>query len=406
MILSVTLSKPTNKVQEILERPYIRAKIKLNSSSTGNSYFGEFFTQTQAFHKTFSESDLENFLKLTVGSAFKNCVKRTETEEITLLTNNKGEVKEFIKKNPIAIKQYSEPKTSFNKSISNNRQKNYILKEGERIPFLMSLGIMTDDGRVIASKFDKFKQINRYLEYIDDILDDVLNMIAKETDSEKPMRPLRVVDFGSGKSYLTFATHYFLTEIKHIPCSIVGLDLKEDVIDYCNTIAKKFNTEGLVFKTGNILDYGYDTPPDIVITLHACDTATDYALEYAVKAQAKAILSVPCCQHEVNKMFEENKKSNVSMPEEFAPLLKYGLIRERFASLVTDSLRAEKLEQLGYSVQVLEFIDMTHTPKNLLIRAIKNSKKNNLLPLNKYTEKKIPLLESKLNIAPMLSKLI
>lgn len=373
MIISATLSKPIKKNASLLDKPYIRVKIKLTSlSSKILSYYAEFFTETQAFHKTFSAETLEEFISKNVGVTFKNCVTRTENEEITLMANNKGELHE-IRKTIKAQNTIEEPKLSENAfgGIFANRTKNYIIPEGTPVPFLISLGVMTDKGRVIASKYDKFKQINRFLEYIDDILPSVLKSIENENDGK--MRPVRIADFGCGKSYLTFAVQYFLTNIKKIPCEITGLDLKADVIDYCNELAKEFHAKNLVFKIGNIADYGYETSPDIVITLHACDTATDFALSYAVKTNTKAILSVPCCQHEINTQLSGNK--NFEYPKEFEPLLKYGLIRERFAALATDAIRAECLEKAGYNVQILEFVDMTHTPKNLLIRAVKKSDK-------------------------------
>lgn len=215
---------------------------------------------------------------------------------------------------------------------------------------------MTADGKVINSKYDKFRQINRFLEFIDDVI------------SEIRTSPIYIADFGCGKSYLTFAVHYFLTEIKNLPCKIEGLDLKQDVIDFCNDIVKKLNLKNINFHKGNIADYQGKHSPDLVITLHACDTATDFALKYAVEKKAKVILSVPCCQHEINAQLE-NHKNNY-----FEPLLKWGIIKEKFSSLVTDALRGEWLESQNYKVQMLEFIDIEHTPKNILIRAIKNDK--------------------------------
>lgn len=194
--------------------------------------------------------------------------------------------------------------------------------------------------------------------------------------------PLQIADFGCGKSYLTFAVHYFLTQIKKIDCTIVGVDLKKDVIEHCNKLAKDFGCEGLIFKTGNIAEYSDSEPehnPDIVITLHACDTATDFALKYAVEKKAKAILSVPCCQHEINQQLEKNKKEIAeSEASVLAPVLKHGLLRERTAALITDALRADYLERWGYKVDVMEFIDMSHTPKNILLRCVRKSNAKDL----------------------------
>lgn len=235
---------------------------------------------------------------------------------------------------------------------------------------------MTPDGKVVNSRYDKFKQINRFLEYINDILPSVMELKKSES------HPLQIADFGCGKSYLTFAVHYFLTQIKKIDCTIVGLDLKKDVIEHCNKLAKDFGCEGLIFKTGNIAEYSDSEPehnPDIVITLHACDTATDFALKYAVEKKAKAILSVPCCQHEINQQLDKNKKEIAkSEASVLAPVLKHGLLRERTAALITDALRADYLERWGYKVDVMEFIDMSHTPKNILLRCVRKSNTKDL----------------------------
>jgi len=226
---------------------------------------------------------------------------------------------------------------------------------------------MTKDGSVIASKYAKFRQINRFLEYVRDILPDVKKLYGKDFSRE---RPLRIADFGCGKSYLTFAVYYYLWQIENIPVQITGLDLKEDVIAYCQKLSDELNYDSLKFFVGNIADFSYENKPDIIITLHACDTATDFALNFAVKQNALAILSVPCCQHEINLQLEKNK-SLVEPSNPFASLEHWGIFRERFAALATDAIRAELLEQAGYSVQVLEFIDMEHTPKNILLRAVR-----------------------------------
>ena len=364
MILSVTLSKPVNNIEETLGKPYTKIKIRAVNTADGASYAAEMFTKTQVFHKKFSETELEDFLAANAGVTFKNCVKRTESEEITLLTNKKGKITELKKKLDTSIKTAAPLKV-----LPQAKKKNYLLPEGTPVPFLVLLGIMNDEGKVISSRYDKFRQINRFLEFIDDILPE----FADKTETGEP---IRIADFGCGKSYLTFAVHYFLTEVKHLPCEIEGLDLKEEVINYCNDMAKKLNLKNLIFHTGNIADYSGKQNPDIVITLHACDTATDYALKYAVERGARAILSVPCCQHQINTQLQNRGKAGGAtgqVPSEFEPLLKWGIIREKFSSLVTDALRGEWLETQGYKVQMLEFIDMEHTPKNILIRAIKKN---------------------------------
>ena len=358
------------------------------------------FTKTQVFHRKFSESELEDFLKANSGITFKNVVTRTDTEEITLLTNKKGKTTELRKKlkTPVVECEQRECIETTNLRIKPaggfdttygllNHRKHYLLPEGRPVPFLVLLGIMNDEGKVISSRYDKFRQINRFLEFIDDILPEF-------TDKTAAGQPLRIADFGCGKSYLTFAVHYYLTEIRHISCEIEGLDLKEEVITYCNEMAKKLNLQNLIFHTGNIADYSGQHNPDIVITLHACDTATDYALKYAVERGARAILSVPCYQHQINTQLQKQDKAIASeIPPEFTPLLKWGIIREKFSSLVTDALRGEWLEQQDYKVQMLEFIDMEHTPKNILIRAVKKS-------TGKDTTNKLPALSAALKVMP------
>ena len=401
MIISVTLSKPTSEVVKKLGKEYQKIKIRAVNSSDGASYQAEMFTKTQVFHQKFSESELDDFLKANSGFTFKNVVTRTESEEITLLTNKKGKTTELRKKMKTQVVECEQSErietTRFKKLPAGgfdrlNHRKHYLLPEDTPVPFLVLLGIMNDEGKVISSRYDKFRQINRFLEFIDDILPDFADKTAAG-------QPLRIADFGCGKSYLTFAVHYFLTEIRHINCEIEGLDLKEEVITYCNDMAKKLGLKGLIFHTGNIADYSGAKSPDIVITLHACDTATDYALKYAVERGARAILSVPCCQHQINTQLQMRGKAGGAtgeVPAEFEPLLKWGIIREKFSSLVTDALRGEWLEAQGYKVQMLEFIDMEHTPKNILIRAVKKN--------GGFNKLNHPELINKLGIKPELFK--
>lgn len=264
-----------------------------------------------------------------------------------------------------------------------DRTKKYILQEDIPVPFMVKLGVMTDEGKVIAAKYDKFRQINRFLEFIRDVIPEVTKLVDTEDGASADRRPLRIVDFGCGKSYLTFAVYYYLTELEKIPVEITGLDLNDEVITECEDLARRSHYDNLHFFIGNIADYAdnekipakYKQAPDIIITLHACDTATDLALAYAIKHNAKTILSVPCCQHEINLQLDKNK-AQVNDDNPYASLERYGLIRERFAALATDALRAELLEQNGYAVQVLEFIDMEHTPKNILLRAVKKQLAN------------------------------
>lgn len=237
------------------------------------------------------------------------------------------------------------------RSLSHNRKKAYVLEEGIPVPFLVDLGVMTKEGKVVHARYDKFRQINRFLEFIEDILP----QLSRDRENT-------ILDFGCGKSYLTFAMYYYLKVLKGYAVRIIGLDLKEEVIRHCNELAKKYGYETLAFFCGDIASYEGVSQVDMVVTLHACDTATDYALAKAVSWGAKVILSVPCCQHQWN-----SQTRNQLMK----PILKYGLLKERMSALLTDGIRAELLEHAGYRTQILEFIDMEHTPKNLLIRAVK-----------------------------------
>lgn len=388
--MSATLSKPTGQVETILGKKYERVKIRFKGG-TSSPYFAEFFTDKQSFHKNWTEAELEEFLSANIGAAFKNCVERTEDKEITFLTNKKGETRRLEKRlyvKPLSA-QAAKSLQDHNGGNQNvfqdhngggafNRKKNYIIQEGSPVPFLQALGVMTDAGKVVAAKYDKFRQINRFLELLDDVLPAVLQARSQDQEGgdQKALQdqeggavsgvatvPLQILDFGSGKSYLTFAVQYFLERVKEIPCHITGVDLKKDVVESCASLARRLGISNMDFVCGDIASYA-GTPPDIVITLHACDTATDYALAFAVEQKAKAILSVPCCQKEINSQLR--KDSNA----QFAALLKRGIFRERFSALLTDAVRAQLLEERGYNVQVLEFIDMDGTPKNLMIRAV------------------------------------
>lgn len=267
-------------------------------------------------------------------------------------------------------------------SLLHNKKKNYILEEGMVIPFLIDLGVMTKEGVIVKAKSDKFKQINRFLEYIEDVL--------PYLDRD---RELTVLDFGCGKSYLTFALYYYLKIRKGYQINVIGLDLKSDVILHCNLLSKKYGYDKLQFLEGDIASYQGNTRVDMVVTLHACDTATDYALSKAVGWGAQVILSVPCCQHELNNQIQNDI---------LKPLLKYGIVRERISALITDALRAELLETKGYKVQLLEFIDMEHTPKNILIRAVKRSKEN---PVGRDKERELKTCMEFLQVNPCLLRL-
>lgn len=344
-LIRVILSNPSSKdgVIKICARPMLKNKSLL--------FQIEEYTKTQVFHKNLTAGDAGSYLTGKLSSdtssqtaSFKNALVETQSFTANVLVSKKGTI--TIKKKVNASAK--QPKIS----LSHNRKKKYILEEGIPVPFLIDLGVMTQNGNIVNAHYDKFRQINRFLEYIEDIL-----------PSLPTGRELRILDFGCGKSYLTFAIYYYLKVLKGYPVRITGLDLKEDVIRHCNELAVKYGYDKLEFLCGDIAYYDGCSQVDMVVTLHACDTATDYALAKAVGWGAKVILSVPCCQHELNKQMKNDLLS---------PVLHYGILKERIAALMTDGLRAQILEANGYRTQILEFIDMAHTPKNLLIRAVYN----------------------------------
>lgn len=344
-LIRVILSNPSSKdgVIKICARPMLKNKSLL--------FQIEEYTKTQVFHKNLTAGDAGSYLTSKLSSdtssqtaSFKNALVETQSFTANVLVSKKGTITIKKKMNTSA----KQPKIS----LSHNRKKKYILEEGIPVPFLIDLGVMTQNGNIVNAHYDKFRQINRFLEYIEDIL-----------PSLPTGRELRILDFGCGKSYLTFAIYYYLKVLKGYPVRITGLDLKEDVIRHCNELAVKYGYDKLEFLCGDIAYYDGCSQVDMVVTLHACDTATDYALAKAVGWGAKVILSVPCCQHELNKQMKNDLLS---------PVLHYGILKERMAALMTDGLRAQILEANGYRTQILEFIDMAHTPKNLLIRAVYN----------------------------------
>lgn len=344
-LIRVILSNPSSKdgVIKICARPMLKNKSLL--------FQIEEYTKTQVFHKNLTAGDAGSYLTGKLSSdtssqttSFKNALVETQSFTANVLVSKKGTI--TIKKKMNASSK--QPKIS----LSHNRKKKYILEEGIPVPFLIDLGVMTQNGSIVNAHYDKFRQINRFLEYIEDIL-----------PSLPTGRELRILDFGCEKSYLTFAIYYYLKVLKGYPVRITGLDLKEDVIRHCNELAVKYGYDKLEFLCGDIAYYDGCSQVDMVVTLHACDTATDYALAKAVGWGAKVILSVPCCQHELNKQMKNDLLS---------PVLHYGILKERMAALITDGLRAQILEANGYRTQILEFIDMAHTPKNLLIRAVYN----------------------------------
>ena len=312
---------------------------------------GELYFQTEqylgpkVFHENWQARDLTGQILDWMRTSFKQLQLESAGLTATALVSKKGKVTVKKKQRQGCVKQLQ---------LEHNRKKRYILEEGKPVAFLVDLGVMTPEGQVVHARYDKFRQINRFLEFIQDVL------------PELPRdREITILDFGCGKSYLTFAMYEYLRVLHGLDVRIIGLDLKEDVIAHCNELSEKYGYEKLHFWLGDVADYEDVSHVDMVVTLHACDTATDYALYKAVKWGAKVILSVPCCQHELNGQLEN---------EILQPVLRYGLLKERMAALITDGLRAELLTQQGYETQILEFIDMEHTPKNILIRAVRRNR--------------------------------
>ncbi|NRT71754.1 class I SAM-dependent methyltransferase [Clostridium beijerinckii] len=336
-VIKLVISNKTNKDFE-----YNKIVINLKENNKRTYYQIEKYTDKQVFHENIDTDILEKRLIEYVEPNYKQISAWSNSTSFEVKISKKGKV--------LLSKKKSDNQKTLNKS--HNKEKNYILKEGMIIEPLIDLGVFTREGKVVNSKYDKYKQINRFVEIIDDEI--------KKNDYKE----LTVLDFGCGKSYLTFVLYYYLVEIKNIKVKMIGLDLKADVIKKCNDIAQSYNYENLHFELGDINGFKYNNKVDMVITLHACDTATDYALYNAIKWNAKLIFSVPCCQHEFNAQM---KTDSLSI------LTKYGIVQERIAALMTDSVRANLLESIGYKTQLLEFIDIAHSPKNILIRASKTN---------------------------------
>ncbi len=332
--------KEKAKVQKIKIRP-----VKLKDEI----YFqAEEFTKTQAFHKNLTLTEVISYIEEQLVKHFK---------QGTLEASN-GQAHILVSKNnttTIKVKRSNCDKNDTAEVFNHNRKKQYLLQEGIYVPFLEDLGVMTKDGKIIRSRYDKFRQINRFLEMVEDII--------PALDKNKMTR---IIDFGCGKSYLTFALYHYLHVIRGYDVSIVGLDLKQEVIAHCQNLTVKYGYKQLTFLCGDIASYEGADEVDMVVSLHACNTATDYALYKGILWNAKVILSVPCCQHEVNKQIHN---------ELLKPIMNYGILKERLSALYTDGLRAELLESVGYRTQILEFVDMEHTPKNILIRSVFDGKK-------------------------------
>lgn len=321
---------------------YSKVTIKPVDLKNKLHYQFAYYSGTKVTHLNVPSDEAEAVLVDLFENVFRQAMIYTPEADYQVLISKKYKVS-------ILTKSPSKTKTD----LSHNRKKTYILEEGEPVPFLVELGIMNEDGKVFARRYDKFKQINRFLEMVEDVLPHL-----------PENRPLTIVDFGCGKSYLTFALYHYLAVTARRTLNVVGLDLKADVIEHCSMLAKKLNYNQLRFLVGDIAEYDELEQVDMVVTLHACDTATDAALEKAVRWGASVILSVPCCQHELFAQVESPIME---------PLLSHGILKERFSALATDAIRAKLLDLMGYKTQLLEFIDMEHTPKNILIRAVSGS---------------------------------
>ena len=337
ILLTISSPRKAEEIKKYSVRPVFIKNVLLFQRTA--------YTKTQVFHKNLDQKEITEFLK-EIFPKYRQVQMQTETGDLTACISKKGKA---------AIKVRKEQKQQTGKKagerLFHNRTKRCLLPEGRAIPFLIDLGVMTAEGKIINKKYDKYRQINRFLEFIED----VLPHLPREKE-------VQILDFGCGKSYLTFAMYYYLREICHYDVRIIGLDLKKDVIRKCSALARKYGYDKLTFIEGSIEDYEGMEQVDMVVTLHACDTATDYALYKAICWNTAIILSVPCCQHELNGQIQGG---------ECTPITNYGLLKERFCALATDGIRAKVLEEHGYETQILEFIDMEHTPKNLLIRAVR-----------------------------------
>lgn len=366
-IIKIVISNKMNKDIE-----YNKITFVYKETNKKQYYQIEKYTDKQVFHENIDKNDLKNKVLEYLESKYKNLAAWSTNTTFDLKISKKGKV--FLSK------KKSDNAKFINKG--HNKEKNYILKEGMIIQPLIDLGVFTKEGKVVNSKYDKYKQINRFVEIIDDEI--------KKNDYKE----LTILDFGCGKSYLTFVLYYYFVEIKKINVKMIGLDLKADVIKKCNEIAKAYNYENLHFEIGDVNGFKYNNKVDMVITLHACDTATDYALYNAIKWNSKMIFSVPCCQHEFNHQMKA---------ESLDILTKYGIIQERVAALMTDATRANLLESVGYKTQLLEFIDIAHSPKNILIRS---SKSNISKEKREKSLKEVEALIKQFNFKPTLFNLL
>ncbi len=341
-IIKISISSPFSKDEEF-SKITIRPVVIKNKPC----FQAERFKNNQVFHLNMTSDEFSAFLA-EIFKKYAQIAVFKSGETITFSVSQNGKIKKSKSKNNLK---------SQNKNAENNRQKEYIFNEGENIPALVDLGVFTPDLKIVNSKYDKFKQINRFIEIVNDAF-------SNDTNEN-----ITILDFGCGKSYLTFIIYYYFAEVKKKNVKIIGYDLKKDVVENCNKIAEKYGYKNLKFVVSDVTkDVLYREPIDMVISLHACDTATDFALNYAIKKNVKHIFSVPCCQHEINKSIKKGGDLDI--------LLKHGLIKERMSALLTDSIRAGILEDMGYSVDVLEFVDFSHSPKNIMLRAKKTKKES------------------------------
>ena len=339
-LIDLTISGLKKKNEELP----VKIKVRPVAMKDKIEYQVSEFIGRKVFHKNYKKDELKKKITDWMQEDYKQAQFTMTDATAQILSGKHSQTVKYKKCKEVRVQR----------DLSHNRTKRYILPEGTPVGFLIDLGVMTKEGKIVRQKYDKYRQINRFLEFVEDILP----QLSKE-------REQTIIDFGCGKSYLTFAMYYYLKELKGYDIRIIGLDLKEDVIAHCNELKDKYGYGKLSFLVGDIASYTDVDAVDMVVTLHACDTATDYALAKAVQRGAKVILSVPCCQHEANRMMEN---------ELLQPVLQYGILKERMAAIMTDAVRANLLTAKGYDTQILEFIDMEHTPKNLLIRAVYTGK--------------------------------
>ena len=366
-LIDLTISGQKKKDSERAARIKVRpVKIRDTVEFQASEFIGP-----KVFHKNYNKTDISAKIIGWITDEYKQAQFQMTDGVALILSSKSGKLTIKYKKSEQARQQ---------KDLSHNRSKKYILPEGTPVDFLADLGVMTAEGVIVRQKYDKYRQINRFLEFIEDIL--------PELDKS---REQTIIDFGCGKSYLTFAMYYYLKVLKGYDIRVIGLDLKQDVITKCNELKDRYGYDKLNFYIGDIASYSDVDAVDMVVTLHACDTATDYALAKAVKWGAKVILSVPCCQHEANKVIDNDVMQ---------PVFKYGILKERMAAIYTDAVRAGLLEEQGYQTQILEFIDMEHTPKNLLIRAVKTGNRN------KQAGEAVRRMEKEMNLNLTINKLL